>query len=214
MNNGFCNLDSELCECSPGFSGSFCEVKKSNCDTNPCSIEGTKACFSYFGGYECICFKGYSGETCDQKTRPCDLSPCYNNANCTNLSEFNYECKCLPPWTGANCDKVDQTSCSEKSCYELGTERCLDTFSATLSKFIAICSCKPGYTGSLCDEDVDECKDQYTIQSYDFCGHHGTCINSIGSFHCICYEGYTVWFYKVLSELHEYNIYFFKIQCL
>ncbi|NXT71392.1 EGFL7 protein, partial [Chaetops frenatus] len=47
------------------------------------------------------------------------------------------------------------------------------------------CSCPPGWTGRACQTDVDECASQ----------SHGCsqlCINTAGSFHCACQDGFSL----------------------
>ncbi|XP_056360833.1 epidermal growth factor-like protein 7 isoform X2 [Oenanthe melanoleuca] len=47
------------------------------------------------------------------------------------------------------------------------------------------CSCPPGWTGRACQTDVDECASQ----------RHGCsqlCINTAGSFHCACRDGFSL----------------------
>lgn len=48
------------------------------------------------------------------------------------------------------------------------------------------CICGRGWAGSSCDEDIDECEDPHS------CPFDKICVNTIGSFTCECYEGYSL----------------------
>ncbi|RUS91245.1 hypothetical protein EGW08_000957 [Elysia chlorotica] len=44
--------------------------------------------------------------------------------------------------------------------------------------------CHPGWEGSNCENDIDECS-----RDSNLC-NHGTCVNSLGSYTCLCQDGY------------------------
>ena len=48
------------------------------------------------------------------------------------------------------------------------------------------CTCKPEWTGSTCDEDLNECNNTSSCNS----SKNELCVNTPGSFHCICQTGY------------------------
>lgn len=91
-----------------------------------------------------------------------------NNGVCKN-TEGGYECLCGEQFTGENCDDY---KCS-----------CLNGGECFIEDGSFVCDCTgTGYTGTLCTDDIDECKDTPCI--------HGSCINSDGSYSCICNTGY------------------------
>ncbi|CAH1226389.1 MUC4 [Branchiostoma lanceolatum] len=47
------------------------------------------------------------------------------------------------------------------------------------------CTCDPGYIGRLCNEDLNECE-----SDNGGCDQH--CINTVGSYHCSCDDGYNL----------------------
>ena len=52
---------------------------------------------------------------------------------------------------------------------------------------VATCECANGFAGQLC-QDIDECK--AGNHSLHNCDLHANCINTIGSYSCVCKPGY------------------------
>ena len=48
------------------------------------------------------------------------------------------------------------------------------------------CSCKEGWKGNDCDEDIDEC----AVNPDDRCVANAHCLNTEGSYRCVCNPGY------------------------
>ncbi|XP_059720989.1 epidermal growth factor-like protein 7 isoform X2 [Haemorhous mexicanus] len=82
---------------------------------------------------------------------------------------------CCPGWSRANGHTL---GCNRAVCWE----PCQNGGSCA---FPGRCSCPPGWTGRACQTDVDECASQ----------SHGCsqlCINTAGSFHCACRDGFSL----------------------
>ncbi|XP_005055709.1 PREDICTED: epidermal growth factor-like protein 7 isoform X2 [Ficedula albicollis] len=82
---------------------------------------------------------------------------------------------CCPGWSRANGHAL---GCNRALCWE----PCQNGGSCA---FPGRCSCPPGWTGRACQTDVDECASQ----------SHGCsqlCINTAGSFHCACRDGFSL----------------------
>ncbi|XP_031362162.2 epidermal growth factor-like protein 7 [Lonchura striata] len=82
---------------------------------------------------------------------------------------------CCPGWSRANGHTL---GCNRALCWE----PCQNGGSCA---FPGRCSCPPGWTGQACQTDVDECASQ----------SHGCsqlCINTAGSFHCACRDGFSL----------------------
>jgi hypothetical protein len=55
--NGF------VCQCPPGYTGTFCETEIDECESNPCQNGGE--CIDQVDAYLCICPEGYTGDNCE-----------------------------------------------------------------------------------------------------------------------------------------------------
>lgn len=64
---------------------------------------------------------------------------------------------------------------------------CNVTNTATCNHVNGTCTCKSGFQGDFCTDDADEC------QNLTLCSAEGQrCINTHGSFHCGCQDGWTL----------------------
>ena len=136
--------------------------------------------------------------------------------DCTcNLPQTN--CSCSANTTGLSCTDICQSyhhsvkTCSKflKECYcesnvstwnswsklsncsfNITSDRCSKYGEIKKYGKNLACVCKNGFSGNgLNCTDVDECG----LKESSLCHEDANCINSIGSFHCKCYEGFKSW---------------------
>ncbi|KAK6293581.1 hypothetical protein J4Q44_G00359070 [Coregonus suidteri] len=184
--DGFCvnNVGSYSCQhCDSGYRMSptgQCE------DINECLDLGvcpSGLCINFPGSYECdLCPKGFQG----QGGQCVDVDECRDPSTCANGKCSNFEgyfvCSCNDGFTlsldGQSCEDVDE--CQDEQVCTRG--HCQNTEGSFL------CNCGPGFRASAardqCD-DVDECQ-ELTMP----CDSVGQCVNNMGSYHCICPQGY------------------------
>ena len=71
------------------------------------------------------------------------------------------------------------TGCSQQcTCNLTNTADCDDVTGA--------CTCKSGYDGVNCTNDMDECTTNTAS-----CGSNSDCVNTVGSYRCVCQTGWT-----------------------
>lgn len=51
-----------ICDCNPGYNGTFCEEIIDMCNPNPCSLNAS--CNSLINDYECDCPENSGGKNC------------------------------------------------------------------------------------------------------------------------------------------------------
>ncbi|VDM18350.1 unnamed protein product [Wuchereria bancrofti] len=95
-----------VCECQPGFTGTFCETRINRCENHICKFG---ACISGIDEYSCVCLPGYDGQFCDEEMNLCKLSPCLNGGNCTT-AKGKYNCYCPPHFVGSRCQVLVRIS--------------------------------------------------------------------------------------------------------
>ena len=204
------------CSCDEGYElsadGTFCR------DSNECALAGicTKGrCVNLEGGFKCMCDPGYqlaaNGRKCED-VNECASNPC-QGGQCTNTNG-GYVCQCLPGFSLG----PDSKTCTDNVqgvCYGFYKDgKCSNPSVALIPKSKCCCfsagksdlmgwgsSCAPcplpgsqeyqqlcphgsGFTNG--GNDINEC-----AQDPEICGE-GTCENLIGSYRCICYDGYEV----------------------
>ncbi|RWS11455.1 cubilin-like protein, partial [Dinothrombium tinctorium] len=57
------------CQCSPGYSGTLCDVDINDCKNNPCKNGGT--CIDQQNGFLCVCSSEWQGITCEETREVC-----------------------------------------------------------------------------------------------------------------------------------------------
>lgn len=126
------------CHCSPGFSGTYCEVNDNDCTHNPCLNGGT--CEDGVNEFSCQCIPGFVGELCEDNVDDCRLWPCANGGVCKDgVNDFN--CTCRPGFTGKYCT-IDIDECASNPCRN--GAKC------TQSVDDYTCSCPTGFSGKNC----------------------------------------------------------------
>uniref|UniRef100_A0A8R1XQU3 Uncharacterized protein n=1 Tax=Onchocerca volvulus TaxID=6282 RepID=A0A8R1XQU3_ONCVO len=187
-----------LCECRPGFTGTFCEVKViildlvysgvvhliriNRCENHTCQFG---ACINGIDEYSCMCLPGYGGQFCNKEMDLCKLSPCLNGGNCT-VAKGRYNCNCPAHFVGSRCQAFKSSKCVPSPC-ENGAKCTVveDTFK---------CDCLPGFDGMLCDLQEDPCHSNP-------CKNGATCLSKDGDFKCICVSGYEG---RICDEMKDY----------
>ncbi|XP_061188930.1 uncharacterized protein LOC133197100 [Saccostrea echinata] len=175
------------CVCSDGWTGEKCDLDKNECaSVNPCTGINEE-CRNSPGSYMCVCVTGYEKNTTTQTCQDideCSPNPC--SENCTqNAAGAGYTCSCA---AGKRLD-VDQRTCVDCEGWRYGPEcasNCTCDTQNTISceKVSGSCACKSGWEGPTCQSDINEC------QNTTICPINSECLNSNGSYSCICNPGY------------------------
>jgi len=166
LNGGICTeqLDSFICNCSLGFTGSICERRRW-CIPDPCQNGGT--CVEQAYDYTCECAPQYTGNTCEERLW-CVPSPCQNGGTCFEEAD-NFTCSCPPQYTGDTCEEV--VGCIPDPCQNGGN--CTEGSSGFN------CTCPPTYIGVYC-EQYDHCHSNP-------CQNGGHCsVLSSNTYECNC----------------------------
>ncbi|KAJ8918141.1 hypothetical protein NQ315_011598 [Exocentrus adspersus] len=136
------------------------------CGSQPCMNGGT--CRETKNGYECECHSRYKGTICELDTDPCASAPCLYGGKCTPTIAGDFVCECVLRLSGKRCEYgryCTPNPCKHGGVCEEGDEG-------------PLCKCR-AFAGEYCEYDLNECDSSP-------CQNGGTCINEIGSFHCIC----------------------------
>ncbi|XP_056138750.1 latent-transforming growth factor beta-binding protein 4 isoform X3 [Lampris incognitus] len=182
-------LGSFRCDCLPGYRttglGRQCR------DINEC-LEGEFCfprgeCVNTQGSYQCVCAQGYTLSA--NKTTCIDVDECVRqgvcqDGNCVN-TEGSFVCECQTGFTTnperTACLDVDECVTSEGSV--CGSQQCENT----IGSFRCVTSCQPGYRVT----HTGECVDLNECANKTVCGQHAFCQNLIGTYQCVCDQGYT-----------------------
>ncbi|KAK9874636.1 hypothetical protein WA026_005463 [Henosepilachna vigintioctopunctata] len=136
------------------------------CGSQPCLNGGT--CVETTAGFECECHSRFSGPLCDIDSDPCASAPCLYGGRCFRVASGDYMCECAHGLSGKRCSYG--RFCTPNPCKHEGV--CEEGDKGPL------CKCRY-YAGEFCEFDLNECDSNP-------CLNGATCINEIGSFHCIC----------------------------
>ncbi|RXN16421.1 fibrillin-1 [Labeo rohita] len=161
-----------MCICSPGYTrqpnGDSC-VDLNECTAKPGICENGR-CENTVGSYRCVCDQGFSPSPsrteCIGKSGFCFLEVLQTMCQMSSSSRVSVrksECCCDGGrgW-GPNCEL----------CPLPGT-----------TQYKKMCPLGPGYTTD--GQDIDECKVMGNLCK------NGQCLNTLGSFSCVCKPGYT-----------------------
>lgn len=103
----------------------------------------------------------------------CNSFPCENNGTCIN-SLGSYTCNCSEGWQNEDCKEGFQRLITVADQLIRNIKRMIFSFTQNSS-----------YPFFLCfNLDIDECS------AYSPCVNNGTCINTNGSYYCICTVGW------------------------
>ncbi|KAG1700053.1 Fibrillin-2 [Nymphon striatum] len=208
------------CDCQDGFKisrdGRNC-VDVNECVEVP-NICNNGVCRNGEGTFECICQEGYhlalNGYVCVDINECDEIPQLCSGGQCQNL-DGGFTCIC-PPGYMLSSDKIDCFDMRKSLCYKsFEGGRCLNAMEINITRqecccmtgsagwaspdgkcelcpllsdsdFIALCPDGFGYTktggGSM--EDIDECLMDPTLCE------NGKCMNTDGSFRCICVDGF------------------------
>ncbi|KAK3103621.1 hypothetical protein FSP39_020595 [Pinctada imbricata] len=200
-----CSQNSHGCEqgCTnvPGSYNCICEAgfqinnDRKTCTkvSDPCpaysSLTCSYGCRMNGNNPECFCQSGYTLTTDSQTC--IDVNECSDNSlnlcgvpeNCVN-TPGGHNCSCNAGFKlendGRTCTACDQfhygTNCAQTCNCGVGADHC-DSVSG--------CVCRSGWLGDKCDTDIDECSSSVCTDP------NAQCINSPGTYHCLCKDGYT-----------------------
>ncbi|XP_028259487.1 sushi, nidogen and EGF-like domain-containing protein 1 isoform X2 [Parambassis ranga] len=205
LNGGYCyeRDGGYTCECKYGYWGKHCEkVRLNTCASGPCRNGGS--CKEEAGSYKCVCPYRFTGKHCEVgKPDPCASSPCLNGGTCFHYIG-KYKCECTEAYSGRHCE-ISRSSVQTSA--ELGcgpppqVKHAEVQFSSTTPGSMAVYICHSGFmlvpraTQSICGiqgdwsqppvcEEINECLSQP-------CLNGGTCRNKIGSYQCVCTDGFS-----------------------
>lgn len=128
----------------------------------------------------------------------CSCEYCQRSSMCVSGGKT---CNCANKWALPSCSDTCQfndtsrivpyeimCSYSQGKCFCSNmSELCVDNAYLTYSNLSSQCTCKTGYQGSgfLKCTDVDEC-----VHARNVCHSDADCINTVGSYRCVCLDGY------------------------
>ncbi|KAL3837614.1 hypothetical protein ACJMK2_022960 [Sinanodonta woodiana] len=190
----------QICVNTPGLYNCYCEygyklrTDRKTCEkeTDVCAkignINCSQICLVENKKPTCLCQQGYFLDT-DNKTCK-DINECEKNTSCSqpgNCVNMNgsFSCYCNDGYRLDN----DGVTCRECDEFHYGNN-CNNTCNCGIGSKICDklegCICKPGWQGPRCETDINEC-----LLNNSLCpGKHQTCINTAGSYLCICQNGY------------------------
>ncbi|KAF7658545.1 hypothetical protein LDENG_00011270 [Lucifuga dentata] len=177
------------CDCPPGYRTSG--LGRQCRDINEC-LEGEYCfprgeCVNTEGSYKCVCAQGFTLN--DNGTTCLDVDECVKSGLCVDghcvNTEGSFHCQCQTGFT-TNPERtacLDVDECVSSSGSVCKSQRCENT----IGSYRCLTSCEPGYQVTQADKcvDINECVNK-TV-----CGDHAFCQNLIGTYQCVCDQGFT-----------------------
>jgi len=157
------------------------------CYVDKCDARGTDTCVQRWNERNCVCKDGFEDETCSKDIDECswtgELKVCNgSHMKCEN-NIGSYSCGCESGFIRDEESCVPARTCADNPCG-------LNTVCTDDDDVGFVCNCFSGFAmdinGFNCDVDIDECADNGACLDKPF----STCQNEIGSFSCMCNEGY------------------------
>ncbi|XP_078330906.1 uncharacterized protein LOC111125451 isoform X2 [Crassostrea virginica] len=186
-------IGSYKCSCRSGYL--LNTTNRKECYAKTECVNTTASCSQKCGvtddGSEyCFCQNGYVLDSTDNKTclekDACIPNPCSHTC-VQNAPGQGYMCQCEDgKYIG-----LDQRTCIDCSTWSYGHNcnnqcTCVQEQSISCDSVNGTCLCKPGWHGTGCGTDIDEC-----LMS-SICPASSTCVNSPGSYACVCDTGTTM----------------------
>lgn len=165
---------SYTCSCPPGYTGTNCDKKLSDCSHKPC-LNGATCKEKNGTSYQCECSKGWYGAHCEVAVQTCEGKPCLHGGTCMDTIH-GYKCSCPSGYIGSECQNY-VNHCLPNPCTNGGN--C--TTVAINPGFK--CTCPSGFTGLNCQTNIDDCHGKS-------CQNGGSCIDLVNNYRCQCIPGY------------------------
>ncbi|KAG4072453.1 hypothetical protein HA402_004385 [Bradysia odoriphaga] len=156
-------------------------------------------CYDTVEGAQCgPCPSGYEGDgkTCTQQNL-CNSHPCASGVECTPLSHHPYyRCSACPAGftgNGTHCHDLDECDLIDPCdmrvrCHNLSPgfrcDPCPAGFEGHHANGYFATSLPHDYRNQVC-HDINECENGHAQ-----CGHNSICVNTEGSYHCSCRQGF------------------------
>lgn len=183
-------VGSYACNCINGYTKQIGDVCT---DDNECLL-GTHNCLQQCvnkpGTYSCACSQGFTGtyNNCTDILE-CSRIPSPCSQKCTEMVG-SYSCSCNVTGYKLDLDKSTCVECTEGTFGDGCLQNCVcaNAFGNTkaCNKINGSCECNKGWSGADCSIANDEC-----IMKSVLCPLNSVCVNSHGSYACICNPGFT-----------------------